>query len=464
MSEPKEKFKEQLKGSRSLNETRDMIHAALEVNFRQQLPVLFLSNPGLGKTTIIKMWAERKHYRVVSLIGTQRTREEVLGYQINSGRLGHNGHPALDHALPDWFEEIWENEDEGFHSVLFIDELSQAPEDVQGSLLQLIFERKIGGKNNYLPESTMIVSAANYKENLPPQCTIQAAALNRFCLVNLDPTDGPALAKEFLQDEADLGKDLIEFEDIKITKKMADTARENVRLMIETLFTQYATKNGENEVLQIHNQSLNDMFEKPGSVYNFISGRSIHYLYKLTLGLIQSGMCHRKYANKVYNMFLGLVGNGTNSAQTAEGIEDYRQVAGLFFLKVLRKTLEADSLTTNAVQVDYSGLKVDEAIQKYVLYQNGGEVSLDDNLTKLINIIKDEYRTDEKGMGTKLGKLKDHDNMLQFVKDFNQMKHLIAILENCEIVSARNMKKDLQIIEATWNGYKAMIEKEVIGI
>jgi MoxR-like ATPase len=467
-----QKIVEQLKGKRTLNDIRDLIHCALQIGYTEKLPMLLLSNPGYGKTTIFENWEKWRGRHLVTLIGTQRTREDVLGYQVNnpiygtdaSGNQVVTGH-KLVHMNPDWYNEIIENEEKGIHCDLFLDEISQAPEDVQGALLQVCFARKIGGSNNYLPESTMIISAANYKENLPPQCTLQAAMLNRFCLVNIDPVDGHYLVDEFLQDPDDLAKDLVQFEDIKISDKIKGTIRENLKSMYKTLFTSYATKSGDGSQLDIHNQSFNEIFDQPGPVYNFISGRTIGFSEKLATGLIRNGLYHRRFAHIVQRLFLGLVGAGTNTFSKPEDLRDYQTLSTAYFMKVLKKALEASTMISNSVKLDYKNKTVDEAVQAFMLSANGAEVGFDQNFESLITKIHDKYGADVTNMGIVIGKMKDKkDEQLQFVKDINAIQKLSAIIENTDIQQIKESGEELDVIAAAWDGYKRGIEKEVLGI
>jgi hypothetical protein len=451
------KATDQLKGKHVLNEMRDTIHCALEVNRTQLLPCLFLSNPGLGKTTVIKMWCKYRRYELVTLIGAQRTREDVLGYQVNTGT-------RLETFTPDWFNEIHEYDMQGKPVVLFIDELSTAPEDVQGALLQLIFDRKIGGTKNFLPDSTLIVSAANYKENLPPQCQIMAPTLNRFLLVNLDPVDGPSLAAEFLQDSKDWDKNLVTFENIQITPRIEESARENVKQMFNTLFESYATKNGKGDHLSVHHQNVADIFEKPGKIYNFISGRTISYVQKLALGIIQSGIYHRRFAHIVTNLFLGLVGNGTNNFSDETELQDFRDVASLYFLKVIKKTLEAGPLSTTTNTLDYSKQSIEEAVNSFALNLSGGEATFDSNFEKLVEKISEKYQPEIKNMGVVLGQLKQNSEMMMFIKDMSAIDRLVILIQNTDIEKIKTSLKELEEIQTAWFGYRAMIEKEVLKI
>ena len=109
-----------------------------------------------------------------------------------------------------------------------------APRDVQASLYRLIFERTIGN-GHMLPDSTIIASASNYKENLPVMCDITSPNLNRFCIVNLEPTDFESLYTEFLQEPQDLKKDLPEFQNNELTPEMMQKTAQEVRRVFDGL-------------------------------------------------------------------------------------------------------------------------------------------------------------------------------------------------------------------------------------
>jgi hypothetical protein len=437
------------------HDIRDTIHIALELAEYTKLPFLFLGNPGIAKTTNIRSWADRKNYKVVSLIGSQRTAEEILGYMVNTGK-------KLETFVPDWFDEIMEYHADGHKTVLFIDELSTAPENVQGAMLQLIFDRKVGGRN-YLPDDTIVISAANYKENLPPQNRIMAPTLNRFVIVNLEATDGKDFAQEFLQPEDRRNDDLIEFDNIEITDSIKEVCRQNMVTMMDNLFTTYAVDDGQKPRLDISHQAFDEVYDQPGKVYNFITGRSIHYLYQLCLGILHLGIGRKRYGAKIANMLLGLIGNGTNSFKREEDRADYQQGIILIFQRVIKQTQDQSSLTENKVKLDFNSMSVTDSIQQWLLYNNGNEVMFDDNFKNLIDRVEKDYKADVVGMGKKLGALQTEKDMVEFVDALQKIDHLAAVLENTNIREIQPGRNTIKSIQGAWAGYKQMIMTEVIG-
>ena len=139
---------------------------------------------------------------------------------------------------PTWYQTIINKQKEGIPCILFIDELSVCPSLVQGALYRLIFERTIGNGNT-LPDDCVIISAGNFKENLPSYCDITSPSLNRFCVINLCPDNYMDFLDEFSQDEEERIADWPEFNDPFPT--MTDAFKKNARaevknMMMEILF------------------------------------------------------------------------------------------------------------------------------------------------------------------------------------------------------------------------------------
>jgi MoxR-like ATPase len=102
---------------------RDLMLTGFELSRISGVPMLYLGNPGMGKTTIVNLWAKRNGYHVESLIGSAFDRSEILGYMVNDG----SGTDYLRTKAPEWFHTITGLEKKGTPSVLFIDEIAGAP-------------------------------------------------------------------------------------------------------------------------------------------------------------------------------------------------------------------------------------------------------------------------------------------------------------------------------------------------
>ena len=161
------------------------VFCALKVAEKSRVPVLFLSNPGAGKSTTVSLFAKVRGYEVVLLRGNSTTPEEVMGYDVAPREVSYDHKMAAISLRPSWFEEVVRNHDAGKKTLLFLDEITTANEFVQAALLHLIFERKV--HNETLPEDTLIVSAGNYAQNLSNTMSLLPPVMNRFMIFNIIP-------------------------------------------------------------------------------------------------------------------------------------------------------------------------------------------------------------------------------------------------------------------------------------
>lgn len=162
------------------------IFSVLKVSEISGIPVLLLSNPGIGKTTTVYMFAKQRGYKVVELRGNSTTAEEVNGYDVAPKDVTFDRPTAACHLRPSWFEEVLKNKDNGEKTLLFLDEITTANEFVQAALLKLIFDRACGRES--LPDDTLIVSAGNYSSNLTTSMSLLPPVMNRFILFNILPS------------------------------------------------------------------------------------------------------------------------------------------------------------------------------------------------------------------------------------------------------------------------------------
>ena len=98
--------------TRNINYLRDLMLTGFELSRRSKVPMLYLGNPGMGKTTVVNLWARRNGYHVESLIGSAFDRSEILGYMVNDGG------EWLRTKDPEWFHSIVSRQEQGVPSVL----------------------------------------------------------------------------------------------------------------------------------------------------------------------------------------------------------------------------------------------------------------------------------------------------------------------------------------------------------
>jgi len=414
-----------------------------------------MGNPGIAKTTGVRLWAEINGYRVTTLIGTQRVAEEILGYMVND-----TGEKRLITYTPDWYDEIQDNKKAGFKTLLFVDELSQAPDNVQGAMLQLIFDRRVGGRANYLPEDCLVVSAANYKGNIPPQCGIQAPTLNRFCIVNIKPLDGVGLVEEFLQSEDEIRANLPLFSKTEASPSIVESVRRNLKNALTIMFSQFSDK--DRGILNINNTEFSDIFDQPGLIHNFITGRTVHYLNKIILACICSGLIRKNHKRVVGEFSLGLIGLGTNSFATDSSGEEAKRNFQRYVRKtiqaVLRKSCEENMNEINATEIKFKGKTVEKCISDWMLYNESSGNLNDINMVRLIQIIETAFPVTTEGMEQLMNNWDNKQNLA----DLNKIDQFLNFLKKVDVLEVKNLAKRIELVSNTYEAYKIAMLNNIV--
>ena len=282
----------------------DKMVNAISLSKDSDIPFLLVGNPGFGKTTVVHAWAKQNGYHVEEIMGSSFSRDEVLGYMVNV-----NG--SLEMLAPFWFKRIKKLADEGTKSVLFIDELSTTGGDVQSSLLRLIFERTIGNGES-LPEGTIVMSAANYKANLPGYCDVSSPAVNRFCIINLEEASLETMVDDYVINEMPTPKSP-KFGTID-PSHMADI-RLRIGNSMKKTFIKYSSGDDGGNVLNPlnHNLQIYDVENDTNTkrLANFISGRCLNYLMRVLISIAKSDI--EETEPLIRGAVEGLVGAGTNT-------------------------------------------------------------------------------------------------------------------------------------------------------
>jgi hypothetical protein len=409
---------------------RDSIELAITISAHSGVPVLFLANPGLAKSTIVAGWAERNGYHLETLIGSRFTQEEILGFQVRIEDKAA-GETYLELLEPHWYRSIMRHEKKNRPSLLFLDELSTVQENVQGAMLQLVFDRTIGhGKK--LPDSTIVVSAANYKQNIPFVFNIMAPILNRFCIVNLQYENNGAFLDEFLQDEKNRSDNVITYSDVTISDDTKLRLREGLKAMWGAVFESFDDGEGQNAI-DINNQAYNNIYESDtGYVYNFITGRTIYYLYRITLSFLCMGLTVSRHGPLMVNMVFGLTGLGTNTFNGA------LQKSYLKKLETLWTKLYAEFETGGIrerkppVKLAFDGGRVSAAINGWMLYKDASifHDGADRALPALVSHVSAAYGTESGQIEELRRKIADNPEALyRFTEDMQKIDLLASVME-----------------------------------
>ena len=151
----------------------------------QNIPALYLSVPGCGKTKTLEMFAKVNGYDLVLLRVSNETPDAIMGYDIADTSAIEGNATSAKHIRPSWFQKILDNDAVGKRSLLFLDELTTADVSSQAAALNLVFDRRCHAE--YLPKDTLIAAAGNFAASLSNEMTVLAPMLNRFMIINLLP-------------------------------------------------------------------------------------------------------------------------------------------------------------------------------------------------------------------------------------------------------------------------------------
>ena len=138
------------------------------------VPVLWWSEPGCGKSQIIedafRAAGRYCHTEVLSISDPCDIGGLLVKHEDRAIRL-----------LPDWFLKLKEES----NGCLFLDELTTCPQMNQAAALRLVRSRAINGES--LPDTVVIMAAANPPESAANGCYLSAPMANRFCHLEWKP-------------------------------------------------------------------------------------------------------------------------------------------------------------------------------------------------------------------------------------------------------------------------------------
>ena len=296
------------------------IFTVLKVSEVSNVPVLLMSNPGIGKSTTVSMFAEVRGYHLELLRGNSTSETEILGYDVADSTVNSD---TTKHLRPSWFTSILEKEKEGIPTLLFLDEITTANSFVQAALLHLVFERKVGKEP--LPKSTMIVSAGNYAQNLDHNMNMLAPLMNRFLIFNIIPKVSDLdtfLGKYTGSIASENGDPVNQIEELKSLMKALDDQEEKIERSFFNKVGEHVERCikevtkliwGKERLIDLAEKELKDIYsdmDDEEKLCGFVTFRTLNYLRDVTLATFKcfgkSGLVSDNYRN----MIDGLCGIG----------------------------------------------------------------------------------------------------------------------------------------------------------
>lgn len=132
-------------------------------------PVFLWGAPGIGKSALVRRFADEVGMECVSLLGSQLAPEDLLGIPQIDGQCSRFYPPAnIVRQQP---------------FVLFLDELNASSHEIQKAFYSLILEQRIGEYR--LPEGTVVIGAGNRAKDAAIVKPMPSALINRMVHVHL---------------------------------------------------------------------------------------------------------------------------------------------------------------------------------------------------------------------------------------------------------------------------------------
>ena len=132
-------------------------------------PVFVWGAPGIGKSSLVRAFAEALGLECVTLVGTQLAPEDLIGVpELREGRSRFAPPETIARSEP---------------YCLFLDELNSSTPDVQKAFYSLILDRRIGAYE--LPAGSIVIGAGNRSSDNALARPMASALVNRLVHVHL---------------------------------------------------------------------------------------------------------------------------------------------------------------------------------------------------------------------------------------------------------------------------------------
>lgn len=153
-----------------------VVAKVLKAGIKAQQPLMIWGPPGVGKSDVVRQVAADMKYNLIDLRLALLDPVDLRGIPfVDQEAMVANW--AAAGMLPN-------EQTHGKHGILFLDEIVQAPQSVQGAALQLVLDRKVGEYE--LPEGWYIAAAGNRTTDRSGANRMIAALGSRFTHIDFD--------------------------------------------------------------------------------------------------------------------------------------------------------------------------------------------------------------------------------------------------------------------------------------
>lgn len=138
-------------------------------------PILIHGSPGIGKSSIVRKIANDFGIGFVDVRLAQMEPCDIRGLPV----------PDNDQKVMKWYVNGMWPRDTNSKGIIFLDELTSAPRDMQTSAYELVLDRKLGDLYK-VPDGWVIIAAGNNTTDRAVATSMSSALANRFMHLELN--------------------------------------------------------------------------------------------------------------------------------------------------------------------------------------------------------------------------------------------------------------------------------------
>lgn len=136
--------------------------------------MIFRGSPGIGKSSIVRQVAEKLGIGFVDIRLAQLDRVDLCGL------------PSVEKGVTKWNVPSFWPTDPNSKGILFFDEITSAPPDIQAASYSIILDRCIPNTDYKIPDGWSIVAAGNVATDRAVVKSMSSALANRFMHFELE--------------------------------------------------------------------------------------------------------------------------------------------------------------------------------------------------------------------------------------------------------------------------------------